>query len=253
MTFTSAIAVDNLFELAPDEDALTTAMLGPARAIAVGPVTADALRRHGVRRVIEPDRARLGAMVQALVATMSGLRRVITYRSATAIWQGSALVVGDDAPTLLTSGEARLLEVLLDRAPAVVPKAVLVERGTDVHAAEVAVARLRTKLGPLGAGICTVPRRGYRCELTVRGAGARAGFSVSEAPHLAGTRRQNPIGKVVGSVCEAARAEEEQVDDDASRTPGGHADPRCAGARRRRLGGGPGRSCSMSSTRRPSR
>ncbi len=167
VTFTSAIAADNIFELAPDEGALAAAMSESVAAVAVGPVTAEALRRHGVQRVIEPDRARLGAMVQALVATLSGLRRVIAYGSATATWQGSALAVGDAAPALLTSGEARLLGLLLDRAPAVVPKAALVERGTDEHAAEVAVARLRTKLGPLGAGIRTVPRRGYRCDLAV--------------------------------------------------------------------------------------
>jgi len=48
-----------------------------------------------------------------------------------------------------------------------VPKAALVDGGVDEHAAEVAVARLRAKLGPLGAGIRTVARRGYACELTV--------------------------------------------------------------------------------------
>jgi uroporphyrinogen-III synthase len=174
VTFTSAVAVGNMFELAADEGALVGAFAGPATAVAVGPVTARVLREHGVERVVEPERARLGAMVQAVVAELSGRRRVIAYRGYTATWQGSALAVeppagdGDDEPALLTSGESRLLATLLERAPAVVPKAALVDHGIDVHAAEVAVARLRTKLGPLGAGIRTVPRRGYRCELTVR-------------------------------------------------------------------------------------
>ena len=48
------------------------------------------------------------------------------------------------------------------------PKAALVEHGADDHAAEAAVARLRAKLGPLGAGIRTVRRRGYACTLAVR-------------------------------------------------------------------------------------
>lgn len=172
VTFTSAVAVENLFELARHEDELVAAFAGPARAVSVGPVTAAALHRHGVERVLVPERARLGAMVQAIVAELSGLRRVLAHGSAEAIWQGSALHLPGGEPTVLTSGERRLLETLVSRAPAVVPKAGLVERGSDVHAAEVAVARLRSKLGPLGKGIRTVPRRGYRCELTIQPVGA---------------------------------------------------------------------------------
>jgi len=48
-----------------------------------------------------------------------------------------------------------------------VPKSDLVEDGADGHAAETAVARLRSKLGPLGDGIWAVPRRGYRIAWTV--------------------------------------------------------------------------------------
>ena len=48
-------------------------------------------------------------------------------------------------------------------------KGTLVEHGSDDHAAEAAVARLRAKLGPLGPGIRTVRRRGYACTLSVEG------------------------------------------------------------------------------------
>lgn len=168
VTFTSAVAVDHLFELARREHELLEAFAGPARAVSLDPVTAAALHRRGVERVVVPEHARLGSMVQALVSELSGLRRVLVHGSAQAIWQGSALHLPGAAPTVLTSGERRLLETLVARAPAVVPKAGLVGRGSDVHAAEVAVARLRNKLGPLGQGIRTVPRRGYRCELTIR-------------------------------------------------------------------------------------
>lgn len=168
VTFTSAVAVDNLFELTVELDEVLAAFAGPARAVAVGPITAQALRRHGVERVLEPERARLGAMVQALVAELSDLRCILSHGQAVATWQGSALLLPGAEPAVLTTGERRLLETLLERSPAVVSKGALVEPGSDVHAAEVAVARLRTKLGPLGAGIRTVPRRGYRCELTVR-------------------------------------------------------------------------------------
>ncbi len=69
--------------------------------------------------------------------------------------------------TTLTPGEERVLDQLVRRAPAVVAKASLVDAGVDAHAGEAAVARLRAKLGPLGAGIRSVPRRGYACALQV--------------------------------------------------------------------------------------
>lgn len=168
VTFTCAYAVGNTFALAPDPDALRAALAGPGVAVAVGPVCAAALRRHGVDRVVEPVRARLGAMVKALVAALEARHRLLHHDGATVRWQGSALI--DEASgevTALTPSEARVLDVLVDRSPAVVPKATLVEDGADTHAAEAAVARLRAKLGALGGAIGTVPRRGYVCSLTV--------------------------------------------------------------------------------------
>ena len=88
----------------------------------------------------------------------------------TALWQGLALEVEGVAPVTLTAGEARVLQVLLERAPGVVPKRELVEPGADAHAAEMAVTRLRSKLGPLGPAIWAVPRRGYRSVLDVAAA-----------------------------------------------------------------------------------
>jgi uroporphyrinogen-III synthase len=168
VTFTCAYAVANTFSLAPDPDALRAALAGRALAVAVGPVCAAALRRHGVEAVVEPARARLGAMVKTLVASLEARHRLLRHGEATVRWQGSALV--DEATgevTTLTPSEARVLDALVARAPAVVPKATLVEDGADTHAAEAAVARLRGKLGPLGGAIGTIPRRGYVCSLIV--------------------------------------------------------------------------------------
>jgi uroporphyrinogen-III synthase len=174
VTFTCAYAVGNAFALAPDRDALREALAGRALAVAVGPVCAAALRRHGVERVVEPRRARLGAMVQALVRALGGTTRVLRHGAHARRWQGTALVpVGTErvedggAVTTLTPSEAGLLQELVRRAPAVVAKAALVDEGVDPHAAEAAVARLRAKLGPLGEAIQTVPRRGYACTLRV--------------------------------------------------------------------------------------
>ncbi len=165
VTFTCAYAVETTFALAPDPDGLARALSGPVAAIAVGPVTASALRRHGARRVVEPVRARLGSMVQATIAELSGAHRSLRSDDHEVRLQGAALISGEDQVTMLTQRESELLAVLLDRSPAIVPKSDLVADGADEHAAEAAIGRLRSKLGPLAGGITAIPRRGYRCTL----------------------------------------------------------------------------------------
>jgi uroporphyrinogen-III synthase len=165
VTFTCAYAVGSAFDLAPDPAALRRALEGPVAAVAVGPVTAAALHAHGVGRVVSPRRARLGAMVQALVVELDGRRRTLRHGEGCVRWQGNLLLHPDGTTATLTSGEARILRALVERAPAVVPKRVLAGPGTDAHAAEVAVARLRAKLGPLAGVVRTVPRRGYAVDL----------------------------------------------------------------------------------------
>jgi len=129
-------------------------------------VCAGALRQHGVETIVEPGRARLGAMVQALVRSLSARHRVLRSDGHELRWQGD-LLVGEGHAAQLTGTEARLLEMLVERAPAVVAKVDLVEAGRDGHAAEAAVARLRAKLGPLAPGIRSIPRRGYASALQV--------------------------------------------------------------------------------------
>jgi uroporphyrinogen-III synthase len=166
VTFTCAYGVRQAFDLAPDPDGLRAALDGPVAAVAVGPVCAEALRQHGVSAIVEPHRARLGAMVQALVVAISARHRVLGAEGAELRWQGDRLL-GDGHDALLTPTESRLLEQLVERAPAVVPKDELVEPGRGSHAAEAAVARLRSKLGPLAPAIRSVPRRGYASALHV--------------------------------------------------------------------------------------
>jgi uroporphyrinogen-III synthase len=170
ITFTCAYAVGSAFELSPDPDGLRSALDGPVAAVAVGPVCADALRAHGVEAIVEPRRARLGAMVQALVVAVSARHRVLRAEGHALRWQGD-LLIGAHHEAQLTVSEARLLESLVERSPAVVAKVDLVDPGRDPHAAEAAVARLRTKLGPLAPAIRSVPRRGYASTLEVDPAG----------------------------------------------------------------------------------
>jgi uroporphyrinogen-III synthase len=167
VTFTCSYAVHNAFTLCADRSELVEAFETDVLAVAIGPVTAGALRDHGVGRLVEPPRARLGSMVHALVGRLEQRAAALRHGDVRRRWQGTALVADDGTETELTRGEARLLSILVRRAPTVVPKAALVEQGSDDHAAEVAIARLRTKLGPLGGGIRTVRRRGYSCTLEV--------------------------------------------------------------------------------------
>lgn len=165
VTFTCAHAVRTAFELVTDPEALRAALCGPVVAVAVGSVTAGALRAHGVEDIVEPERPRLGAMVQALVHRLTDDHRTLRIADVQVRWQGDLLVLPDGTEATLTPGERRVLRELLRRAPAVVPKRALTDPGTDEHAAEAAVGRLRVKLGPLAAGVRTVPRRGYSCTL----------------------------------------------------------------------------------------
>ncbi len=166
VTFTCSYAVTAAFRLAPDAAALTAALGRRAWAVAVGPVTASTLRDMGVTRVVEPQRARLGSMIQALMGAMAGTAVQLRHGGHDAVLQGNA-IVSDGSVNQLTIGERRLLDLLVRRSPAVVAKTDLVPDGADPHAVEAAIGRLRTKLGPIGPGIRVVPRRGYVADFDV--------------------------------------------------------------------------------------
>ena len=167
VTFTCSYAVHNAFDLSTDRARLIVALDRDVLAVAVGPVTAEALQRHGVSRVVQPERARLGSMVHALVSVLDARARTLCHGDAQVRWQGTSLIDDAGRETELTRGEARLLATLVDCGPQVVPKSALIDDGTDDHAAEAAVARLRAKLGPLAGGVLTVRRRGYASALGV--------------------------------------------------------------------------------------
>jgi len=167
LTFTCAYAVGSAFRLSPHPAALRDALCGPVRPVAVGPVTAAALRTHGVEAVVEPALHRLGAMVRALVEELSVQNRWLRHNTDVLRWQGRSLLHPDGTEARLTAREASVLSQLVDRAPSVVAKSDLMEGPADAHAVETVVARLRGKLGCLATGIRTVPRRGYASGLHV--------------------------------------------------------------------------------------
>ena len=91
-------------------------------------------RRRAGRRAA---RARLGAMVKALVAALEARHRCCATRARPSAGRARPWSTRRPArSTTLTPGEARVLDVLVARAPAVVPKSALVDDGVDTHAAE---------------------------------------------------------------------------------------------------------------------
>jgi DNA-binding winged helix-turn-helix (wHTH) protein len=86
------------------------------------------------------------------------------------VLSGNALFVGGECISL-TDIEARLLAPLASRPNAVFSKEHLLRTvwsGTiiDRHTVEVAIARLRKRLGSHGDAVRSVPRRGYALRVT---------------------------------------------------------------------------------------
>jgi uroporphyrinogen-III synthase len=88
VTFTCAVAVHHAFEMAGDTAALVAAFESDVLAVAIGPVTAEALRDRGVGRPLEPVRARLGSMVHALAGCLEERATVLRHGPSSVRWQG---------------------------------------------------------------------------------------------------------------------------------------------------------------------
>jgi uroporphyrinogen-III synthase len=129
----------------------------------VGPVTAGPFLQEGIP-VIQPARARLGALVREIVEQVP-LRRGITLPAAghQLDVRGQAVVV-DARLVPLTTTSMALLRTLTATPGHVVSRADLMKLTPGdggEHAVEVAIGRLRTALGDPRI-IQTVMKRGYR-------------------------------------------------------------------------------------------
>ncbi len=166
VTFTSSPSIWNLVRLAAEagrQQPLQAALSGPVRAVCVGPVCASTARDSGFARVIEPGRARLGAMVHKLEAEAA--HRAATSVGPVDLWLDGVDAVIDGRVLSLGARERAVLDRLARRPGAVVAKSVLRDEiwggDTGLHAVEVTVARLRDRVaGKLE--VVAVPRRGYR-------------------------------------------------------------------------------------------
>ena len=166
VTFTSAMAVAAVLATAgPDRAALVEALRGDVLAACVGPVTAAPLRDLGVD-VLEPGRARLGALARALLDELPKRAAPLRVAGSTVTLRGHAAIV-DGALKPLPQAPMAVLRALAGAGGRVLSRAELLNslpRGCDEHAVEMAVARLRTALGA-PEYVQTVVKRGYRLRL----------------------------------------------------------------------------------------
>jgi uroporphyrinogen-III synthase len=163
VTFTSAPAVGALFAAAgPDRDAVLDAFRRNVLAACVGPVTAASIRSAGVE-VVEPGRARLGALARALIDELPQRATPMSVAGATVSLRGHAAVV-NGALRPLAQAPMAVLRALADAGGRVLSRSELLAalpRGCDEHAVEMAITRLRVALGG-PEYVQTVVKRGYR-------------------------------------------------------------------------------------------
>ncbi|MEU2026509.1 uroporphyrinogen-III synthase [Streptomyces sp. NPDC016469] len=169
LTFTSAPAAASLLGRAEERGLLTevvTALRGDIVPACVGPVTAVPLQARGIDTV-QPERFRLGPLVQLICRELPARARTLPVAGHRVEIRGHAVLVDEELRAVPPAGMA-LLHALARRPGWVVSRAdllrVLPGSGTDEHAVETAMARLRTALG-VPRLIHTVVKRGYRLAL----------------------------------------------------------------------------------------
>ncbi|MET0728743.1 MAG: uroporphyrinogen-III synthase [Acidimicrobiales bacterium] len=167
VTFTAGPAITSWMELAAAsgvEDELRRALSsGDIVVGCVGAVCAEAAQKAGIADgdLVVPRTARLGPLVRAVA------NRLVERSMCV----GDLVITGTVVKVRgrrieLSDIEARILASLATRPGTVVPKVELLrtvwgDADADPHMVEVAVGRLRRRLGPEGKAIVALPRRGY--------------------------------------------------------------------------------------------
>jgi uroporphyrinogen-III synthase len=161
VTCTSRAAVAGLTSIDGLADGLRAAGVDLA---CVGPGTADAARSAGLHRVVTAEPHRLGVMLRALGEHLAERGQTLDVAGVELRHQGSRISV-DGAEVRLTPRERRVLEVLLTKGVVMSKErlaATAWDTPVDTHTVEVAINRLRKKLGPAAPALETTNRRGYR-------------------------------------------------------------------------------------------
>jgi uroporphyrinogen-III synthase len=175
VTFTTGPAVHNLLAIAAehDLDAPLLGALNEGRVVVgcVGPVCADTAVHAGLVRdqLVVPTAWRLGPLVRAVAGRLGERTLRVELDGTEAVLAGTVATVGGE-PVELSDTEAKLFATLAERPNAVFTKHHLLrtvwgDDSADPHLVEVAVARLRRRLGPHGRAVASVHRRGYTLRL----------------------------------------------------------------------------------------
>jgi uroporphyrinogen-III synthase len=167
VSFTSAPAVASVLMRASEmgiEDRVLGALRTVVHAMCVGPVTARPLVRLGVP-TSAPERMRLGALVRHITDELPMLcSRTLRVAGHVLEIRGTCVLVDGSVKPVSPAGMATI-RTLAHQPGAVVSRnallAALPGSGTDTHAVETAVLRLRTALGDKNI-VSTVVKRGYR-------------------------------------------------------------------------------------------
>ncbi|MBU8808349.1 uroporphyrinogen-III synthase [Mycolicibacterium goodii] len=167
VSFTSAPAVASVLMRATEmglADRVVAALRTEVHAMCVGPVTARPLVRLGVP-TSSPERMRLGALARHITDELPLLQsRTLRVAGHLLEIRGTCVLVDGVVKSLSPAGMATI-RALAHRPGAVVSRfdllGALPGTGTDTHAVETAVLRLRTALGDKNI-VSTVVKRGYR-------------------------------------------------------------------------------------------
>ncbi len=169
VTFTAAPAVVAVLKRAEALgvfDDLLEALDGPVAALCVGPVTAAPLAELGVP-FTSPDRMRLGSLMRHTTDELAARTAPIEVAGHELTVCAAAALV-DGRLVELTPAQLALLRALARRPGACVSRddllAALPGDGTDLHAVETAMGRLRRALGVPDL-VTTVVKRGYRLSI----------------------------------------------------------------------------------------
>jgi uroporphyrinogen-III synthase len=132
-------------------------------AAAVGSITAGPLTQLGLK-VLMPDRFRLGALVRSVAEHLSSSRVLVRQTTGGKLVLRGQVASLDGRPLTLSPAPLAMLRAVARRPGQVIDRATLLASlpgASDLHAVEVAVARLRAGLG-CGGVVETVVKRGYR-------------------------------------------------------------------------------------------
>jgi uroporphyrinogen-III synthase len=166
VAFTSAPAAASFLRAAAEQgqgESVRAALLGGVVPACVGPVTAGPFQDAGIP-VVQPGRARLGALVREIVEQVPARRGSVLAAAGHVLDVRGHAVAVDGELVPLTSASMALLRALTARPGHVVGRGQLLQitpGDGGEHAVEVAIGRLRAALGDPRI-VQTVLKRGYR-------------------------------------------------------------------------------------------